>query len=154
MCAKQLSKVKISSALFLEISHASQILRNNCQILVLSYLSNYYCKSNHKAANKQITIVNQQCTNSGLTRQPKVFPEMTTAFGLPKTKKATAHTFPTTLSRQLNIFVSLQYAYLDRNLSPVCNINNIRKFSAFHTSSGCMAVVLPHWHHSGFMYPS
>ena len=23
---------------------------------------------------------------------------------------------------------------LDRNLSPVCNINNIRKFSAFHTS--------------------
>ena len=27
----------------LEISHASQILTNDCQILVLSLLSNYYC---------------------------------------------------------------------------------------------------------------
>ena len=29
----------------LEKSHASQILTNDCQILVLSYLSNYYCNS-------------------------------------------------------------------------------------------------------------
>ena len=27
----------------LQINHASQILTNNCQILVLSLLSNYYC---------------------------------------------------------------------------------------------------------------
>ena len=30
-----------------EISHASQILTNDCQILVLSWLPNYYCKENY-----------------------------------------------------------------------------------------------------------
>ena len=29
----------------LEISHANQILTNECQILVLSWLSNYYCNA-------------------------------------------------------------------------------------------------------------
>ena len=43
----------------MEISHASQILTNNCQILVLSLLSNYYCNSDKNGRNVALCSVHR-----------------------------------------------------------------------------------------------